>query len=159
MDFDLGAAIIAGLVATGVMTAIMYMGLAMMPKQMPMNILFMIGSMMRRSSGSAYMMGIVMHFGTGAVFAIVHTGIYQAFGLDSQLIVWGLLFGAAHWVVAGMGMGMIGAMHPLIRGGELAAPGPFLKNYPMMSVAGFFMLHLVFGLVVGGIYEVIRQAG
>ena len=52
-----------------------------------------------------------------------------------------------------MGMGMMGAGHPLIRDGELAAPGPFLKNYPMMSVVGFFVLHLVFGLVVGGVYE------
>lgn len=153
MDYNVGAAIIAGLVATGVMTAMMYMGLAMMPKQMPMNILYMMGTMMSRSSGPAYMMGFMMHFGVGTVFAIIHTGLYQAFGLDSQLVLWGLLFGAAHWVVASMGMGMMGSVHPLIRGGEMAAPGPFLKNFPMMSVGGFLMLHLVFGLIVGGLYE------
>lgn len=155
MDYNVGAAIIAGLVATGVMTAIMYMGLAMMPKQMPMNILFMMGSMMSRSSGPAYAMGFMVHFGMGVVFGIIHTALYQAFGLESQLIAWGLLFGALHWVVASMGMGMMGTMHPMIRDGELAAPGFFVKNYPMTSVVGFFMLHLVFGLVVGGVYEAI----
>jgi hypothetical protein len=52
-------------------------------------------------------------------------------------------------------MGMMGSMHPRIRDGELAAPGAFLKNYPMMSVVGFLMLHLMFGLVVGSVYEAV----
>lgn len=152
MEYNIVAAIVAGLVATGVITAIMYMGRAMMPEQMPMNILHMIGSMMSRSSGPAYMMGFMMHFCMGGVFAIIHTVLYQVIGLDGQLLLWGILFGAVHWVVASMGMGMMGSMHPRIRDGELAAPGPFLRNYPMMSVVGFLMLHLIFGLVVGGVY-------
>lgn len=155
MDYDIVAAVVAGLVATGVMTAMMYMGRAMMPAQMPMNILYMMGSMMSRSSGPIYMMGFMMHFGMGVMFAIVHTALYQAIGLESELLVWGLLFGAVHWVIASMGMGMMGSMHPRIRDGELAAPGPFLKNFAMMSVVGFLMLHLIFGLIVGGIYEAI----
>ena len=155
MDYSVVAAIVAGLVATGVMTAIMYMGLAIMPRQMPMNILFMMGSMMNRNSGPAYMMGFMMHFGTGVVFAIIHTALYLAFGLESQLLLWGLLFGAVHWVVASMGMGMMSSMHPMMRDGEMAAPGFFVRNYPMMSVVGFFMLHLIFGLVVGGVYEAV----
>jgi len=153
MDYDIVAAVVASLVATGVMTAMMYMGRAMMPAQMPMNILYMMGSMLSRSSGPLYLMGFMMHFGMGVIFAIVHTSLYQAFGLESELLVWGLLFGAVHWVVASMGMGMMGAMHPRIRDGELAAPGAFLKTYPMMSVVGFFMLHLIFGLIVGSVYE------
>ena len=155
MDYDIVAAIVAGLVATGVMTAIMYMGRAMLPAQMPMNILYMMGSMMSRSSGPIYMMGFIMHFGMGIIIAIVHTALYQAFGLESGLLVWGFLFGAVHWAVASMGMGTMGSMHPRIHDGELAAPGPFLKNYPMMSVVGFLMLHLIFGLVVGSVYEAV----
>jgi hypothetical protein len=137
MDYDIVAAIVAGLVATGVMLPIMYI----------------MGSMMSRSSGPLYLMGFMMHFGMGVIYAIVHTSLYQAFGLESELLVWGLLFGAVHWVVASMGM--MGSMHPRIRDGELAAPGAFLKNYPMMSVVGFLMLHLIFGLVVGSVYEAV----
>jgi hypothetical protein len=125
MDYDIVAAIVAGLVATGVMLPIMYI------------------------------MGFMMHFGMGVIYAIVHTSLYQAFGLESELLVWGLLLGAVHWVVASMGMGMMGSMHPRIQDGELAAPGAFLKNYPMMSVVGFLMLHLMFGLVVGSVYEAV----
>ncbi len=35
MDFSFGAAIAAGAVATVVMTAMLYMGMAVMPRQMP----------------------------------------------------------------------------------------------------------------------------
>ena len=156
MDYDIVASIVAGLVATGVMTAMMYVGRAMMPEQMPMNILYMVGSMMDPVFAPAYMTGFVMHLVLGVVFAIVHTALYQAFGLESQLLLWGLLFGAVHWVAAGMGMGMVGTVHPLIRSGEIAAPGPFLRDYPMVSVVGFLMLHLIFGLTVGGVYEALR---
>ena len=45
MDYSFGAAIAAGVLATVVMTAMLYMGMAVMPRQMPMNILYMLGTM------------------------------------------------------------------------------------------------------------------
>lgn len=39
MDYDFGAAIAAGAVATVVMTAMLYMGMAMTPRETLMNIL------------------------------------------------------------------------------------------------------------------------
>jgi hypothetical protein len=47
-------------------------------------------------------------------------------------------------------------MHPLMRSGELAQPGAFALKSPAATRMGFFMLHLIFGLVVGGVYEVLR---
>ncbi|MCH7626885.1 MAG: hypothetical protein IIC83_13265 [Chloroflexi bacterium] len=152
MDFNIGAAIIAGVVATVVMTIVMYMGRAMMPQQMPMNILHMLGTMMTRSTGPAYVMGTMMHGVMGIVFALIHVAVFVAFGLEA-LLAWGILFGVVHWVIAGMGMGMMGTMHPVIRSGEMPAPGPFVKNLPMMNVMGFLMVHVIYGLVVGGLYQ------
>lgn len=149
MDYSIGAAIGAGLIATAIMTALLYMGRAMMPKQMTMDILYMLGSMMTPSKMPAYAIGAMVHVGMGIVWAIIHTAIYNAFGLESALAAWGILFGAVHWVVVGMGMGMAGMMHPLMKKGELADPGMFVKNSPMMTRVGFFMLHLQFGLIVG----------
>ncbi len=153
MDWDPVAAVVAGVAGTAVMTAIMYMGLAMMPRQMPMNILHMMGTMMSRSTMPIYLMGLMIHFGIGIMFALAHTGLYSVFDLESTLVAWGLLFGAVHWVIAGMGMGMIGTMHPRMRTGEVTAPGFFVTNFPQMTVMGFFMLHLVYGLVLGLVYE------
>ena len=153
MEFDGGAAVGAGLIAGAVMSMVLYMGIGMMPGQMKMNLFYMLGTMMTRNKGVAYVVGAMMHAVMGIVFALIHIGLYQAFDLESGLAAWGLLFGFAHWIVAGMGFSIIGAMHPLMRSGELQAPGPFVKNYPGMTVMGFLMLHLIYDLVVGVLYE------
>ena len=103
----------------------------------------------------AYMMGSMMHIVNGIIFAIVHAAVYAAFGLESGLLLWGLLFGAIHWLIVGMGMGMMPMMHSMIKAGDMDAPGAFAKNLPMMNVVGFLMVHLIFGLVVGVVYEAI----
>ena len=77
LEFSLGAAIGAGLVATLAMTAVMYMGRAILPAQMPMNILYMFGSMMTKSTGSAYLIGIMIHAVNGVIFAIIPHGVVQ----------------------------------------------------------------------------------
>ncbi|MBI2856271.1 MAG: hypothetical protein HYX93_05430 [Chloroflexi bacterium] len=153
MDYNAGAAVGAGIVGAVAMAAVLYMGIAMMPRQMTMNLLYMLGTMMTRATVPAYVAGAMMHAVMGIVFALVHTGLYQALDLESGLAGWGILFGFVHWIVAGMGIGMVGAMHPLMRSGEMQAPGPFVKNYPPMTAMGFFMLHLLFGLLVGVLYQ------
>lgn len=50
-------------------------------------------------------------------------------------------------------MGMMPVMHPLMRTGELAPPGLYGKNYPPMNVMGILVVHLVYGLLVGVLYE------
>ena len=100
MNWNGAAAVSAGLAGTAVMTAIMYMGLAMMPRQMPMNIMSMMGKTMSRSTMPVYVMGATMHFGLGIMFGLVHTALYSAFGLESGLVVWGILFGLVHWMIA-----------------------------------------------------------
>lgn len=153
MEWDAGAAVIAGLVGTAVMTMVLYMGIAMMPRQMTMNILYMEGSMVARALMPAYVLGGMMHLGMGIMFAIIHTALYQAFNLESGLVGWGVLFGGAHWLVVGMGLGMLATMHPLMRSGEMEAPGAFAIRSPIGTRMGFLMVHLLFGLVVGLVYE------
>ncbi len=142
MDYSAGAAIGAGLVATAVMTVLLYMGIAMMPKQMTMNLLYILGTMITRNKWPAYLIGTMMHVAMGIMFAFIHTGIYQAIGLQSGLAGWGILFGLFHWML--VGMGMMGSMHPLMKSGDLDAPGFFVKNYPRMTTMGFLMLHLIY---------------
>ena len=153
MDFSFGAAIAAGAVATVVMTAMLYMGMAMMPRQMPMNILYMLGTMMSRNTMMAYVAGSMMHAMMGIAFALVHAAAFKGLDLTSALVAWGVLFGFVHYLIVGMGMGMIGTMHPLMRTGQMPAPGIFVSNLPRMTVMGFLMVHLVYGLVVGVLYE------
>ncbi len=154
MDFSFGAAIAAGAVATVVMTAMLYMGMAVMPRQMPMNILYMLGTMMTRNKMMAYVAGTMMHATMGIALALAHTGVIKGLDLTSALVAWGVLFGFVHYLIVGMGFGMIGSMHPLMRTGQMPAPGLFVSNFPKPTVVGFLMVHLVYGLVVGALYEV-----
>ena len=51
-----------------------------------------------------------------------------------------------------MGLGMVPMMHPLIRSGQMDAPGAVAMSYPAMTAMGFLMLHVVFGVLVGAFY-------
>ena len=152
MDFPalLGAGLLGGLA----MTAILYMGMAMMPSQMKMNILRLLGTMMFRNTTVVYVAGIMMHAANSILFALIHVGIYEAVDLDSNLAAWGLLFGGIHYMVSGMAMGMMPMMHAGIRSGTVSAPGAFALRYPAGTVMGFLMLHLMFGVLVGVLYDV-----
>ena len=152
MEFDAGAAILAGIIGGVIMSVILYMGIAMMPRQMKMNLFLMLGTMMVKDTKMAYIAGGMMHIGMSVVFGLIHVALYEAFGLESALVAWGVLFGLGHWVVSGMGLGMVPMMHPLIRNGQMDAPGAFATGYPAMTAMGFLMLHVVFGILVGAFY-------
>ncbi len=151
MDFV--AAIGAGLLGGTVMAALLYMGLAMMPSQMKMNLFYLLGSMMLREKVMIYMAGIMAHAVMSIAFALIHTGVFEATGLDSNLAAWGLLFGLVHYLMTGMALGMLPMVHPRIRDGELQAPGAFALSYPKGTAMGFLMLHLVYGVLVGVFYD------
>ena len=48
---------------------------------------------------------------------------------------------------------MMPVMHQGIRNGVIGAPGVFALGYPPMSAMGFLMLHILFGVLVGVVYE------
>lgn len=162
MDFELGDAVLAGLIGGAAMATILYMGIILMPRQMKMNLFMMLGSMVLPVGAGAFLMGAMAHAGMSAAFGLVHAAAFSVLDIDSDQAAWGLLFGGAHWAVAGMALGMLPLMHPRLRragyagdadaGGLLEAPGFYALNYPMMTALGFLMLHLLFGVVVGALY-------
>ena len=153
MDFDGGAAVGAGLIAGSAMSMLLYMGIAMMPGQMKMNLFRMLGTMMFSDGPMVYVAGAMMHAMMSIVFALIHVAFFTALDLDTSLAAWGIVFGIAHWMASGMGLGMMPTMHPLIKRGDMAAPGAFALSYPSMTAMGFLMLHVVFGVLVGASYS------
>ncbi|MEE9277937.1 MAG: hypothetical protein V3V06_05960 [Dehalococcoidia bacterium] len=155
MDYDVAAAVGAGLIGGTAMIVPLYMGRAMMPQQMRMDLFLLLGTMMtpRIDRVMAYMMGAMMHAGASILFAFAHVGVFVAADIETDLAAWGLLFGAVHYMLSGMAMGMMPMMHPLVRARELENPGPFALSMGPMTGMGFLMLHLLFGVVVGTLYE------
>jgi uncharacterized membrane protein YagU involved in acid resistance len=86
--------------------------------------------------------GMVIHFMMGAIFAIIYALLWSV-GFGSATWLWGLIFGAAHGVVAIVMMPLMMRMHP--RPPEMVG-GP-------MTMVGQMMGHLLFGLVVALAYS------
>jgi hypothetical protein len=141
-------AVIAGIVATLVFTTVLVMAPKMgMPK---MDIVSLLGSMF--SARSNPMLGWMMHLMMGIVFALIYAFLWSlGFGRATWGI--GLIFGAVHWLIVGMVMGMIPMMHVGIKSGAVKAPGLWMTNNGgVMAFMGGLTGHAIFGAVVALTY-------
>jgi polyferredoxin len=69
----------------------------------------------------------------------------------------GAAFGIVHWLVAGVFLGMMSSMHPLMTAasptaGQLAAPGFFAANFGIMAIVAVLVLYIIYGAIVGALY-------
>ncbi len=169
---SLTPAIVGGLVGGGVMVALLYPAMWMMPRQVKMNFLLIVGTMFVPAGPAAYAVGLMAHAMMSVVFGLIHGGLIEAAGVSSGASGAGLgvLFGLGHGLIAGAMLGLMPMLHPPMRperpklvpalagmapqpGEELLdPPGFFGLNYPPLTVMGFFMLHMLFGLIVGAFY-------
>ena len=174
-DFNALAALIAGLAATIVMTAMMTMaskaGMTRMPP-MPL----VMGPMMSGDRNKAMIIGGMLHYivmGT-VVFGIGYALLFQAFGSSAWPV--GVLIGVVHGLAVGLVfMPMMPSMHPRMDaqlvgagapahgavvqevGGEvrLSGPGVLGKDWGGMTPAGLLMGHAVYGLVLALVYTAV----
>jgi len=132
-------AIVAGLAGTAVMTMMMSIAPRMgMPK---MDMPRMLGTMLISREETATVVGMVIHFMMGAIFAIIYALLWSL-GVGSATWWWGLIFGAVHGLVAAGMMPVMLRMHPR---------PPEMSFGPVMIV-GVLMAHLAYGLVVALVY-------
>lgn len=130
------------------MSLIMWMGRTVMG--LPMNLEMMEGTFLVRPPGPvAWIVGFIMHLVISGLIALLYAWAFEHVTHRAGWLV-GAGFGLVHAVIAGLFMGMVPAMHPLIPG-VLPAPGAFLSNIPMGPVV-LFVLHAMYGAVVGAVY-------
>lgn len=139
---DILSAIIAGLVATAIMTAIMYMAPYMgFPK---MDMMGMIGTMFTERGSGATILGAVVHFMMGAIFAIIYAFLWASV-IGAPTWLWGIIFGLVHGIIAIAVMPMMKGMHP--------RPEAFEMGSGTMAIVGILTGHAIFGLVVALVYS------
>ena len=144
------AAVVAGVVGTAAISLLMAMGPKMgLPK---MAIWEMLGSMFDPKGNRT--LGWGMHLMMGVVFALVYAALWSA-GIGAPTLLWGILFGAIHFVVVGMMMGGMPMMHAGIKAGAVAAPGVLMLNNGVMGLMGGLVGHSLYGLVVALVYAAI----
>jgi hypothetical protein len=136
MEKNIGKAVLAGFVATVVMTMMMYMAPMMgIPK---MDVAGMLSGMMK----TPWIVGMLIHFMNGAlIFPLIYVFVFHNI-LPGPSFVKGMTWGLILFLIAQvMVMPMAGA-------------GVFSSNSPnpLLSVMGSFMGHAVYGAILGMIY-------
>lgn len=140
-------ALVAGVIGAIVMTIIMAMARAM---GMPVNLEMMLGTMMGGPPSAAkWVMGDHPPHRGRHLRADLCRGVRIP---DTPRRLAGRLgFGVMHTLFSGLLLAMMPAMHPLVPE-MMPAPGAFMANLGMMGVGAFFILHLIYGAIVGAIY-------
>ncbi|MBT3554859.1 MAG: hypothetical protein HN926_01740 [Chloroflexi bacterium] len=153
MEYNSPAAIYSGLIAGAIMLIPIYLGRMMMPEQMKMDLLKMLGTMMMPVGGMTYGIGLMIHAVMSIVFASAHAAFYLWLDIDSNYGI-GIVFGLVHFIGTGMFFGMLSSsLHRGIRDGAVEAPGFFALKLGGATAMGALVVHIIFGLVVGGLYE------
>ncbi len=153
--FDAGSAIVAGLVGALAMLIVMYGGKAM--GMTSMDLLRTLGTMIapRADKAIVYAVGLMVHLMMGAAFGLVHVGILHVLGPSSEAAAagLGLAIGLVHGLMmVGVMPVMVNMAHPLVRSGDMPAPGTAMTGYGKMTPMGMVLAHGVFGLVTGAVY-------
>jgi len=132
MNTKIQKSILAGIIGTIIMTAVMMIAPMMgMPKMSPPN---MLASMM----GIPIAIGWIMHFTIGITFALAYS--YLCILKHKIKNVWlkGVAFGIVAFVFAQIMMGIMGMMMPMPK-----IDGPIL-----LTAVGSLIGHIIFGMAV-----------
>jgi hypothetical protein len=156
-NYNAGGAIVAGIVGSLAMLMVIYGGRAM--GMTSMDLLKTLGTMVspKADGQKVYGIGLMVHLMMGAGLGLAHAGVLHAIGpsSDGGALGWGIVIGLVHGAVVTMIMPMMLTMaHPLVKSGEMPAPGQLMTGFGKMTPAGMLMAHAVFGLVTGYLYAV-----
>lgn len=126
--------ILAGIIATVAMTLMMMLAALLgMPKMDP-------PQMLATTMGTPVIVGWVMHFMIGIIFAFLYTYLFRDLlkGIASVLVK-GIAFGVIAFVLAQIAMFVMGAIFP-------SMPEP--QGNMAMMIMGSLIGHILFGIVV-----------
>lgn len=144
-----GLAFLAGVVG-GVGTEI-FLWLVRMIDYAQMNLSMVLGAMVTQQvSAGTWLIGFVIHLIVSGLIALIYAVFFELFRLGTWWL--GLLFGVVHAVISGAVMIAMPLMHPAMP--ELfPAPGFMAINYGGRSLIVFLVMHMLYGLIVGAIYQ------
>jgi len=148
-----GKAFTAGIVGGLAMTLLAWLGRQM---GIGLNGEMMLGTMVSSPGSAAWLIGFVMHMMLSVAIAFIYAWGFERVTHRAGLVV-GLGFAVIHVILAGMVMGIIPAIHPMIPE-QMPAPGAFMANMGTSFVALFVIEHLAFGAIVGAMYGAVVSA-
>ncbi|MBU2764396.1 DUF1440 domain-containing protein [Acidithiobacillus caldus] len=138
---NLGSGLIAGLAATIVLSALMIVK-GMMGVMPALNVIAMLTTMANQYMGTPLtpLVGWILHFTIGTIAWGILFALFADRLPGTSYVVKGMVFGTLAWL----------AMMVMIM--PLAGAGFFGLGLGLIAPVTTWMLHLVFGAVLGGVY-------
>ena len=154
IPFALGAALIAGLIAGTLMEGPVYIQKAMgLPVKQ--NIFRTWGQNLLKIPGAAgYFAGFLFHEAIALFAAVLYAVFFDLVGANGNLLLWGLLGGLIHWMIAGPVVAIIPSTDPDT--GVVGGQGLAYKNYGAFDIVTSLVGHLGFGASVGIFYALLH---
>jgi hypothetical protein len=147
-----GKAVVAGVTGGVAMTVL---GWIVRQLGTDMNAEMMLGTMLAKPEGGAWIIGFAMHLMFAILFALVYAWGFERLTHRAGLVV-GLGFAVVHIIFAGVMMALIPAVHPMIPE-MMPAPGAFMAGMGGTGVALFVAEHLMYGAIVGAMYGAVKN--
>lgn len=141
-------AFFAGVIGGAVMSILMLMARQAMGMEVKLELL--LGTMFMEPGSAAWGVGIVMHLVISGMIAVAYAWAFENV-LHRSGWEAGALVSSVHVLVAGVFMGMMPMMHPLVPD-MMPGPGFFMLNLGVMGFIALVMLHVIFGAIVGSMY-------
>ena len=138
----------AGILGALVMTLLV--GLARVLGLTSLNLEMTLGSLLTQTpTAGAWWLGFVWHLLNGGIFALAYVWGFGKIKRSGAKI--GIEFGLIHWIAAGVFLGLLPELHPLIPD-QMPAPGWFASNLGIFEMVTLLLLHCVYGAIVGGLH-------
>ncbi|MBI2824819.1 MAG: hypothetical protein HYX69_09050 [Planctomycetia bacterium] len=154
---DLFSHLLWGFVGTVVLTAILAgsQGLGMTR----MNIPYLLGTIFTPDRDRAKLVGLVIHFVNGWIFALLYIAAFHAWGTASWWLGAGMGLVHATFVLT-VGMPLLPALHPRMANEQygptvvrqLEPPGFLAMHYGVRTPISVVLAHVAFGAILGAFY-------
>ncbi|MBW3651724.1 MAG: hypothetical protein KY458_14250, partial [Actinobacteria bacterium] len=157
VSFELGAAIVAGLIAGAIMEGPVYLqkALGLPVKQ---NIFRTWGQNLLRVPGAGgYVAGFFFHQAIAVFAAVLYALFFDLAGVEGNLWLWGLIGALIHLTIAGPVVAIIPSTDPETE--VIGGQGLAYKNYGPLDVATSVVGHLGFGLSMAIFYGLLHTDG
>jgi hypothetical protein len=156
LGVEVGAAVLAGLIAGAIMEGPVYLqkALGLPVKQ---NIFRTWGILFGQRGAAGYGIGLLFHEVVAVVAAILYAVFFRLIGVEGDLWLYGLLGGLIHYALAGPIVAIIPSLNPDT--GNLREQGFAYKNYGALDVVTSLVGHLSFGTLTGILYGYFHSGG
>lgn len=139
-QFSIKSALVSGLIATAAMTIFTFMAPLM---EFEMN----IPQMLAHAMGTPIIIGWIAHFMIGEILALSYAVIFLSKTNKPANFKSGAIFSMIPWIIAQI---MVMPMMSIMSGGNY---GTGLFSGSVMIAMASLMGHLIYGAILGGIYE------